>query len=119
MAAFRDAREELATLSIGLFTASTDGRAGAEQMHTHLAAAGSVDFPIGYGLERLDIAARYGAFTEARRGIVHATGFLLRGETGDGEPPRIAVSVYSTGAVGRLQPDEVLGLVRHWERTTR
>lgn len=58
----------------------------------------------------MESARSLGCFYEERRGILHATGFLLRP---DGT---IAVSCYSSGAIGRLEPDSALRLVAHYRR---
>jgi hypothetical protein len=48
-----------------------------------------------------------GAFVDPHRGFLQSTGFVLdpRG--------RVIVSVYSSGAIGRLVPEDVVGLVRY------
>lgn len=66
-------------------------------------------FPLGFGLPLHPTAARLGAFYEDRRQILHATGFVLRpGGT-------IGVACYSSSAIGRLDPDDVVRLVAFWE----
>ena len=48
-----------------------------------------------------------GAFVEPERGFLQSTGFVLNP---DGQ---VVVSVYSSGAIGRLVPDDVIGLIRY------
>ena len=53
------------------------------------------------------IAAATGAFVNPNPRFLQATGFVL-------DPAgRVIVSVYSRGAIGRLMPQDVLGLVRY------
>ncbi len=68
---------------------------------------------IGYGLPLKDTAAALGAFYEEKRGVLHATGFVVR-------PDRtIAVAQYSSGPIGRLVWQDVLGLVQHYKKQAR
>jgi hypothetical protein len=69
-----------------------------EQLH--------LDFPVAYGLEVPRDAEKIGAFWEARRGIFHATAFLL------GAKHQVVQASYSTGPLGRLAAEEVLSLLQ-------
>jgi hypothetical protein len=53
------------------------------------------------------VAAATGAFVNDDPRYLQSTGFVL---DPDG---RVIVSVYSSGAIGRLVPDDVAGLVRY------
>jgi peroxiredoxin len=64
-------------------------------------------FPIAYGADAPKIAALTGAFVNAQPLHLQSTGFVL---DPDG---KVAISVYSSGAIGRLVPDDVLGMVRY------
>ena len=104
MAAFESHRAELASADIPVVAASTDSP-------EHAATLAETCFGLGkYGeacrLALESTARLVGAFYEERRQILHATGFLL---DPDG---RIATSVYSSGAIGRLWPEETLSLVK-------
>ena len=69
--------------------------------------------PIGYELPLKETAAALGAFYEEKRGVLHATGFVVR-------PDRtIAVAQYSSGPIGRLVWQDVLGLVQHYKKQAR
>jgi hypothetical protein len=48
-----------------------------------------------------------GAFVDPDRGFLQSTGFVL------GPTARVVVSVYSSGAIGRLVPEDVLGLIHY------
>ncbi len=70
-------------------------------------------FPVAYGLTVEETARTLGAFygMKAEHGrFLHATGFVLK-------PDRtVLVSVYSSGAIGRLVWQDVLGLVQYVKR---
>ena len=66
----------------------------------------SLTFPVGYGLPLREAAATLGAFYEERRGILQSTGFVVKRDR------TIAVSQYSSGPIGRLVWQDVLGLVQ-------
>lgn len=70
----------------------------------------AVDFPVGYGADYKSISTLTGCFYEERRQILHGTGYVLRP---DGT---IAVAVYSTGPIGRLVWQDVLGLVQFYRK---
>ena len=70
-------------------------------------------YPVGCGLPFKETAARLGAFYEERRGILHATGFLLRPDA------TIAVAQYSSGPIGRLVWQDVVALVQFYKKQTR
>lgn len=98
MADFQTHCAEFQQRQVSLIAASVDGEADAQALVDEL----GLTFPVGYGLGYLDFAAKTGAFYEVRREIIHATGFLLKG---DGT---VAHAVYSTGPIGRLTPDDCL-----------
>ena len=64
-------------------------------------------FPVGYGADAPAVAALTGAFVNPDPVYLQSTGFVLD-PTGN-----VIVSVYSSGAIGRLVPDDVIGLVRY------
>ncbi len=87
-------------------------------MDTEEQARGTVDecevrFPVGYGLDNKQISERTGCFYEEKRQILHSTGYVLRP---DGV---VAVGVYSTGPIGRLVWQDVLGLVQFHKKARR
>ena len=63
--------------------------------------------PIGHGADAKAVSAATGAFVDPERGFLQSTGFVLNP---DGQ---VVVSVYSSGAIGRLVPDDVIGLIRY------
>jgi peroxiredoxin len=64
-------------------------------------------FPVGHSADAPKIAAATGAFVDGQRGHLESTGFVLD-PTG-----AVVVSVYSSGAIGRLVPEDVVGLIRY------
>lgn len=62
-------------------------------------------FPVGYGADARHLAQLTGAFVNDDPLYVQSTGFVL---DPDG---RVIVSVYSSGAIGRLVPDDVVGMI--------
>jgi peroxiredoxin len=103
LSAFQRATERLDATGIRVVSFSVDDEP---------AAAGVVDkhkltFPVGHSADATAVAAATGAFVDPERHFLQATGFVLdpRG--------RVLVSVYSSGAIGRLMPDDVIGLVEY------
>jgi peroxiredoxin len=74
-----------------------------------LAARHHIAFPLGFGADAGAIAAAVGAYTNANPRYLQSTGFVL---DPDG---RVVTAVYSSGAIGRLVPEDVLGFVRYLE----
>ena len=66
-----------------------------------------LEFPVGHSADARAIADATGAFVNDDPLYLQSTGFVL-------DPNgNIVVSVYSSGAIGRLVPEDVLGLVRY------
>lgn len=64
-------------------------------------------FPVGHSADAHAIADLTGAFVHEDPTHLQSTGFIL---DPDG---RVVVSVYSSGAIGRLVPEDVVGLIRY------
>jgi len=64
-------------------------------------------FPVGHSADAQAIAELAGAFVNPGPVYLQSTGFVLD-PTG-----KVIVSVYATGAIGRLVPEDVRGLVRY------
>jgi thiol-disulfide isomerase/thioredoxin len=55
-----------------------------------------------------EVAAKVVApFVDPERGFLQSTGFVLNPDA------QVVVSVYSSGAIGRLVPDDAVGLIRY------
>jgi hypothetical protein len=66
-----------------------------------------LEFPIGHSADAHVIAEVTGAFVNADPVYLQSTGFVL------GPDGKVIVSVYSSGAIGRLVPEDVTGLVEY------
>ena len=69
-------------------------------------------FPLAYGVNAKEVSSLTGAFYDAEKGYLHATGFLIQP---DG---RVAVAVYSTGGIGRFMAADCLGMIDHLSKRT-
>ena len=66
-----------------------------------------LEFPVGYSADPDAISAATGAFVNPDPRYLQSTGFVL---APDGT---VVVSVYSSGAIGRLVPEDVVGLIKY------
>lgn len=106
MAAFNARTAELETEGITLIAASVDDEEDARGTVEKL----ELTYPVGFGLDMIEISRSLGAYYEVRRSILQATGFVVR-------PDRtIATVCYSSGPIGRLDPEDVLRVVRFWKK---
>jgi peroxiredoxin len=103
LAAFSRAGDKFAQEDIKVVSISTDDRPTSEA----LVESHKLSFPVGYGADARAVSAATGAFINDDPAFLEATGFVLDPEG------RILTAVYSTGAIGRLLPDDVLGFVRY------
>lgn len=106
MAAFQQGLRELEYAGIRVVAASTDDEKGARR----LAEIAGATFPVGYGLPMLDTATRVGSYYDEERGILNATGFVVRPDA------TVGVACYSSVNIGRLVWEDVVRLVAFWER---
>jgi peroxiredoxin len=101
--AFQRASTMLAEAGVQVAALSVDD----EATTASLIAGHGLTFPVGYGADADAIAALTGAFVNPDPVYLQSTGFVLDPEG------KVVVSVYSSGAIGRLVPDDVAGLVRY------
>jgi peroxiredoxin len=101
--AFQRHADDLASADIRVVAMSVDD----EETTRKLIAKHGVEFPVGHSADARAIAAATGAFLHEHPLHLQSTGFVLD-PNGD-----VVVSVYSSGAIGRLVPEDVLGLVRY------
>lgn len=66
-----------------------------------------LEFPVGHSADAHAVAAATGAFVNPDPVYLQATGFVI------GPDGRILVSAYSSGAIGRLIAEDVVGLISH------
>jgi peroxiredoxin len=101
--AFQRASDGLASTGILVAALSVDD----EPATAELIAKHGLTFPVGHSADARAIAALTGAFVNPGPVYLQSTGFVL-------DPAgRVVVSVYSSGAIGRLVPEDVIGLVRY------
>src|SRR5262245_42242716 len=103
LAAFSRASERLAAAGVTIVALSVDDEATSRALIAQL----HLNFPIGFGANADTIAASTGAYVAEGSAYLQSTGFVL---DRDG---RILTAVYSSGAIGRLVPDDVVGFVKY------
>jgi peroxiredoxin len=101
--AFERASQSLAEAGARVVALSVDDEATtAALVERH-----GLTMPIGYGADATSISAATGAFVDSEGGFLQSTGFLL-------DPSgKVVISVYSSGAIGRLVPEDVVGMLRY------
>jgi peroxiredoxin len=103
LAGFQRASEKLAATGIKVVALSVDDEAttaGTVEKH-------KLSFPIGHSADVDKVAAITGAYTNETPRYLQATGFVL---APDG---RILNAVYSSGPLGRLVAEDVIGMVAY------
>jgi peroxiredoxin len=101
--AFQHAAHSLAETGIKVVALSVDDEATTAE----LIARHGLTFPVGHNADAAAVAGLTGAFVNPDPVFLQSTGFVL-------DPSgQVVVSVYSSGAIGRLVPEDVLGLVRY------
>ena len=101
--AFERSGQALADAGIRVAALSVDDK----EATAALVARHKLTFPVGYDADAPAVAALTGAFVNPNPVYLQSTGFVL-------DPAgKVIVSVYSSGPIGRLVPDDVLGLVRY------
>ena len=101
MADFETKAKDFGTAGIRLLAASVDTEEDARKTVREL----NLSYPVAYDLSAPEISGLTGAFYEADKNFVHATGFMLKP---DGT---VAGAVYSTGPIGRYTAADALDLV--------
>lgn len=101
--AFQRATASLAEVGAGVLALSVDD----ERTTAELVAKHGLTFPVGHSADAHALSAATGAFVDPDGGFLQSTGFVL--DPGG----RVVVSVYSSGAIGRLVPEDVVGLIRY------
>jgi peroxiredoxin len=101
--AFQRAKDQLAEVGAQVAALSVDDEATTAE----LIASHDLEFGVGYGADARAVAAATGAFVNDDPLFLQSTGFVLN------PAGQVAVGVYSTGAIGRLVPEDVTGLIRY------
>jgi peroxiredoxin len=108
LAGFARAKEKLDELGLRVVALSVDSRADAAV----LVEKHRLNFPVGYGVDADKIAASTGAYVNDSPRYLQSTGFLL--DPGG----KVITAVYSSGAIGRLVAEDVIGFVRYMKSKT-
>jgi peroxiredoxin len=107
--AFQRARDSLADVDARVVALSVDD----EPTTKALIDKHGLEFPVGHSADARALADATGAFVNDDPTYLESTGFVL-------DPAgRVVVSVYSSGAIGRLVPDDVVGLVGYLRKHAR
>ena len=108
LAAFARAKAKLDELGLKVVALSVDNKADAAA----LVEKHSLNFPVGYGVDAEKIAASSGAYVNDSPPYLQSTGFVL-------DPNgKVITAVYSSGAIGRLVAEDVIGFVRYVKSKT-
>jgi peroxiredoxin len=101
--AFQRAHDGLASAGAQVVAVSVDDEATTQT----LVAKHGLQFPVDHSADARAVAAATGAFVNDDPLYLQSTGFVL--DPGG----RVIVSVYSSDAIGRLVPDDVIGMIRY------
>ncbi|MFF3565821.1 peroxiredoxin family protein [Streptomyces sp. NPDC002574] len=101
--AFQRARETFEELGVKVVALSVDDEATTQALVDHL----KLTFPVGHSADAKALAEVTGAFVNDDPEHLQSTGFVLDPQG------RVVVAVYSNGAIGRLVPEDVAGLIRY------
>ncbi|WP_030900691.1 peroxiredoxin family protein [Streptomyces sp. NRRL F-5126] len=99
--AFQRHQARLTGRGIKTISLSVDDEATAKE----LVAEHHLTFPVGHSADARAVSRSTGAFVNEDPLYLQSTGFVLDPQG------RVVVSVYSSGAIGRLVPEDVLGMV--------
>ena len=100
---FQRAKGRLDDLGARVVALSVDD----EATTADLIARHGLEFPVGHSADARALAQATGAFLHDDPLFLQSTGFVLN-PTG-----HVVVSVYSSGAIGRLVPEDVIGLISY------
>ena len=109
LSAFQRSLDSLADVDISVVALSVDDEATTGD----LIARHGLRFPVGHSADAAAIARATGAFVNPGPPYLQSTGFVL--DPGG----RVIVSVYSSGAIGRLIPQDVIGLAGYLREHTQ
>jgi peroxiredoxin len=101
--AFQRVHGDLTQVGAKVVALSTDD----ETTTNNLIAKYGLEFPVGHSADASAVARVTGAFVNDDPVHLQSTGFIL--DPGG----RVVISVYSSGAIGRLVPEDVIGLIRY------
>ncbi|SDL54963.1 Peroxiredoxin [Nonomuraea maritima] len=101
--AFQRSLDKLAELDAKVVAVSVDDEATTKELiDKH-----GLQFPVGHSADADAFAEATGAFVHKDPTHFESTGFVLDPQG------KVIVSVYSSGAIGRLVPEDVIGMLRY------
>lgn len=100
---------EFRDLGIEVLAASVDSAEDAAKFISAL----NLSFPVAYGLDAIEVGKTHGAFWDAEKLFIHATGFIIKPNG------KLFGSVYSSGALGRYKAEEVLMMLKYLISTAK
>ncbi len=103
LSAYRRAAEKLDEAGVKVVALSVDD----EQTSAALVDKLHLTFPVGHSADTDQVASQVGCYVNDEPPFLQSTGFVL---APDGT---VVTSVYSSGAIGRLMPEDVVGLVTY------
>jgi peroxiredoxin len=105
LASFARAYDRLTHAGVRVVALSADSRSDAEST----VAEHKLPFPVAYGIDPHELAELIGNYvgTDLPRPYAQSTNVLLD------DQGQVLVAVYSTGAIGRLTPSDVVGYLAH------
>ena len=103
LAAFSRAKDQLDAAGIKVVALSVDDEATSEE----LVAKRRLNFAVAHSADADGVAAAIGSYVNDEPHHLQSTGFIL---APDGT---VLLAVYSSGALGRLLPEEAIGLVKY------
>jgi peroxiredoxin len=106
--AFQRSHDKLTELDTKVVALSVEDEATTQT----LADEHGLTFPLGYSADADETSEATGAFVNEDPKYLQSTGFVLDADS------KIVVSVYSSGAIGRLVPEDVTGLIRYLREHT-
>jgi peroxiredoxin len=107
--AFQRRMDKLSELGIDVVAFSVDD----EATTAALIAKHGISYSVGFGADSDAVAAATGSYVNDKPRYLQSTGFVL---SPDGA---VVNAVYSSGAIGRLVPDDVVGLVAYIKSKAR
>jgi peroxiredoxin len=109
LGAFQRASEKLAEAGIKVVALSVDDEATTARTIDKY----KLSFPVGHSADADEVAALTGAYVNETPRYLQSTGFLL-------DPNgHVLNAVYSSGPIGRLVPEDVIGMVTYLKSKAR
>lgn len=105
MAGLQKHLEALRELGASVIAASVDP----EDKTRELAASLSLSYPLAWGVTR-QIADTVGAWWEGQRNFIQPAEFIV------GSDGKVVSSTYSSGPIGRVEPADIVALLRIYEK---